>query len=242
MGGGNPLGDVSQLPEPRSFTDGWNLPREPDLVIPVSPKPFKVPAKGVIPYQHFTYKVKFDEDKWIKAAEVRPGNRSVVHHVLVFDRPAGSNQGIMPHRSFLVGFVPGARSTPFPEGMAKRLPAGSELIFQVHYTAVGTEQYDQSELGLVFVDDPSELTHEIQTTSVVDFLFQIPPGADDYPSTAQLQTPLPECELLALNPHMHAAASRSGLPPSSPMGESRFCWMFPITTSIGRPTTNWSSD
>jgi len=200
---GNPLGELSQLPEPLVYTQGWQLPREPDLVIPVSSEPFKVPAKGVVQYQHFTYKLDLKEDKWVKAAEVRPGNRAVVHHVLVFDRPKGSQGGIMPHRSFLVGFVPGARVSPYPDGMAKRLPAGSELVFQVHYTPIGTEQLDQSQLGLVFVDDPSTLTHEVQTTSVVDFLFQIPPGADNHASTAELQTPLPECELLALNPHMH---------------------------------------
>lgn len=200
---GNPLGDTSQLPEPLVFTDGWQLPREPDFVIPVSSKPFKVPAKGIVQYQHFTCSLPFDEDKWIKAAEVKPGNRAVVHHVLVFDRPKNSQGGIMPHRSFLVGYVPGTRVAPLPDGMAKRLPAGSELVFQVHYTSVGTEQLDQSELGLVFVDDPSKITHEVQTTSVVDFLFQIPPGDANYASIAELQAPLPECELLAMTPHMH---------------------------------------
>ncbi len=200
---GAPLGDVSQLPEPKNFTLGWQLPREPDLIIPVSPKPVKVPAKGVVDYKHFTHKLKFDEDKWIQAAEIRPGNRAVVHHVLVFDRPAGSREDIMPHRSFFAGFVPGAPVPPLPEGMAKRLPAGSELVFQVHYTPIGTEVMDQSQLGLIFVDDPSKLTHEIQTTSVVDFLLQIPPGDASYPSTADLQRPLPECELLSLSPHMH---------------------------------------
>lgn len=200
---GNPLGDTGLLPEPLTFTEGWQLPREPDLVLPISPKPFRVPAKGVIQYQHFTVKTGFTEDKWIKAAEVKPGNKAVVHHVLVFDRPQGSRGGVMPHRSFLVGFVPGARVTPYPDGMAKRLPAGSELVFQVHYTAIGSEQFDQSEIGFVFVDDPSELTHEVQTSSVVDFMFNIPPYEPNNPSTAQLQIPLPECELLALNPHMH---------------------------------------
>lgn len=200
---GNPLGDPSEQPEPLVYTDGWSLPRAPDVIIPVSSKPFTVPAKGVVQYQHFTHKLDFKEDKWIKAAEVKPGNRAVVHHVLVFDRPRGSQGGVMPHRSFLVGYVPGSRVSPLPDGMAKRLPAGSELVFQVHYTSIGSEQLDQSHLGLVFVDDPSTLTHEVQTTSVVDFLFQIPPGDPNYASTAELPTPLPDCELLSMTPHMH---------------------------------------
>lgn len=201
--GGAPLGDIAELPEPRTYTVGWQLPREPDLVIPISKKPFKVPAKGVVQYQHFTVPLDLKEDKWIKAAEVKAGNRAVVHHVLVFDRPKGSQGGIMPHRSFLAGYVPGTRVVPFPAGMAKRLPAGTELVFQVHYTPIGTEQLDQSELGIVFEDDPASLTHEVQTTSVVDFMFQIPPGAENHASTAELPTPLPDCELLAMTPHMH---------------------------------------
>lgn len=233
---GNPLGDPEQLPEPLSFTEGWQLPREPDLVIPISPEPFKVPAKGVVQYQHFTYKLEFEEDKWIKAAEVKPGNRAVVHHVLVFDRPKGTQGRLMPHRSFLVGFVPGTRVSPFPDGMAKRLPAGSELVFQVHYTPIGTEQLDQSHLGLVFVDDPSELTHEVQTTSVVDFLFNIPPFEPNHPSTATLQTPLPDCELLALSPHMHLRGKSFRFTAIYPDGQRQ------ILLDVPNYDFNWQTD
>ncbi|MBX3420745.1 MAG: redoxin domain-containing protein [Pirellulaceae bacterium] len=233
---GTPLGNVEQLPEPIAYVDGWQLPREPDLVIPVSSKPFKVPAKGAIQYQHFSYKTDLKEDKWIKAAEVRPGNRAVVHHVLVFDRPAGSEGGIMPHRSFLVGYVPGGRVAPFPDGMAKRLPAGSELIFQVHYTSIGTEQLDQSHMGLVFEDDPSKLTHEVQTTSVVDLLLQIPPGDGNYTSSAALPTPLPDCELLALNPHMHLRGKSYRYTATFPDGRKE------ILLDVPNYDFNWQTD
>lgn len=200
---GAPLGDVAMLPEPAVFAEGWQLPREPDLIIPVSPQPFKVPATGVVQYQYFKYELDFDEDKWIKAAEIKPGNRSVVHHILVFDRPKGSDGNIQAQRGFLLGYVPGTRSEPYPAGMAKRLPAGSELIFQVHYTPVGTEQLDQSQLGIIFADPDEVLTHEIQTSSVYDARFRIPPGASDYPVSAKLPQPLPACQLLSMSPHMH---------------------------------------
>lgn len=233
---GNPLGDIAQLPEPVKYTVGWQLPREPDVIIPVSPKPFKVKAKGTIEYQHFTHKLQFTEDKWIKAAEVKPGNRAVVHHVLVFDRPAGGRGDIMPHRSFLVGYVPGGRFDPFPPGMAKRLPAGSELVFQVHYTSIGTEQWDQSQLGLVFEDNPSQLTHEVQTTSVVDFLFSIPPGAESHPSTAQLPRPLPDCELLSLTPHMHVRGKSFRYTATFPDGRKQ------ILLDVPNYDFNWQTD
>ncbi len=202
--GGVPLGDVSQMPEPPKFVSGWtSLPREPDFVVAMSEEPVQVPAEGVIPYKHFTVKLPFTEDKWIKALQIKPGNAAVVHHVLIFDRPSGTRGGIMPHRSFLAGFVPGTRTAPFPDGMAKRLPAGSELVFQIHYTAIGTEQTDQTLLGIVFEDDPNSLTHEIQCSSVVDPFIRIPPGENNYTSTADLPKPLPECEILSVNPHMH---------------------------------------
>ncbi|MFO0940268.1 MAG: redoxin domain-containing protein [Pirellulales bacterium] len=200
---GTPLGDISQLPEPLKFADGWQLPQEPDVVIPVSSEPFTIPAKGAVRYQYFQQALSFEEDKWIKAMEVKPGNRGVVHHILVFDRIKGTDGNIQGHRSFFAGYVPGTRAKPFAEGMAKRLPAGSELIFQVHYTTVGTEQVDQSHIGLVFEKDPSKLTHEIQTSSVFDARFRIPPKTSDYSVKAELDKPLPACDLLALSPHMH---------------------------------------
>jgi peroxiredoxin len=200
---GTPRGDDKQLPPSLVFAEGWQLPYKPDLVVPVSSGPFKVPAKGAVNYQYFTQSVSFPEDKWIKAIEIVPGNRAVVHHILVFDRVKGSEGNIQGHRSFFAGYVPGTRVEPFPEGMAKRLPANSELVFQVHYTPVGTEQTDQSFIGMSFVEDPTTLTHEIQTSSVFEARFQIPPRAAKHEVNAKLEKPLPACDLLSLSPHMH---------------------------------------
>jgi peroxiredoxin len=233
---GTPRGDASQLPSPRTFVEGWQLPQEPDLVIPVSDTPFKVPAKGAVRYQYFKQTVSFDEDKWITAMEIKPGNRAVVHHVLVFDRPKGSDGGVEGHRSFFTGYVPGTRVQPFPEGMAKRLPAGSELVFQVHYTPIGTAQEDQSHLGLVFAKDSSKLTHEIQTTSVFEPRFRIPPNDANHQVNATSEQPLPACDLLSMSPHMHVRGKSFRYTALFPDGKKQ------VLLDVPEYDFNWQTD
>lgn len=199
---GAPEGDPADLPEAPQYTSGWQLPREPDMVVPVSPEPFDVPASGAVRYQYFRADPGIDEDKWLEAAELMPGNRAVVHHILCFVRPKGTQGGVHGDRGFLVGYVPGARVQPEPPGMAKRIPAGSELIFQVHYTPIGTPQTDQSHLGLVFTD-AEKITHEIMTSSAVQTRFEIPPHAPAHEVTAVTPEQLPEGVLLGFSPHMH---------------------------------------
>src|SRR5207244_8567126 len=125
---------------------------QPDLVVRMS-RPFKVPAEGTVPYQFIAIDPGFTEDKWIQAAEVKPGCRSVVHHILVFVQPPGKS-GTDRHGGFITNWlaatVPGARPHIYPPGMAKFIPAGSRLMLQIHYTPNGAPQEDQSCVGLVF--------------------------------------------------------------------------------------------
>ena len=79
---GAPQGDLADLPEPREFVDGWQIGK-PDVVFPMSKRPYRVPATGTVPYQYFEVDTNFKEDKWVSQAEIRIGNRSVVHHVIV---------------------------------------------------------------------------------------------------------------------------------------------------------------
>jgi peroxiredoxin len=200
---GAPQGDPSHTPAPLEFTNGWLLAKTPDIVLPMRDKPFSVPAKGEVKYQYFLADLKNETDLWVNGMELIPGNREVVHHILVFTREKGSrNQALHGERSFLAGYVPGTRAAMMPDGHAKRIPANSELIFQVHYTPNGTPQEDMSKIGLV-VADPSTITHEIVTTSAVNTGFRIPPGEANYRTTAMLPERLPECELLSFSPHMH---------------------------------------
>ncbi len=197
-------GDVSKEPAPLTFVAGWQLPREPDLVVPMSDKPFNVPARGEVQYQYFVADPKLTQDTWINGMEIVAGNRAIVHHILVFVREKGTNQrgGLGAERGFLVGYVPGTRAEAMPEGMAKRIPANSELVFQIHYTPNGTAQTDLSKVGFL-IADAKTITHEIQTTSSVQPNFRIPPNDGNYAVSAMQPEELPNCDLLSMSPHMH---------------------------------------
>ena len=113
---------------------------KPDQVLYMRDKPFDVPATGVVDYQMFMVDPGWKEDKWITAIEPRPGNPSVVHHILLFVIPPDGNvnAGLGSGNDFLGAFAPGLRPEPLPTGMARFVPAGSKLIFQMHYTPNGS--------------------------------------------------------------------------------------------------------
>jgi peroxiredoxin len=201
---GCPEGDPSLLPEPIDYVDGWQMERAPDEVIAMRETPFTVPAtagKEGVPYQYFTVKTDFEEERWVRAAEVRPGNKSVVHHIIVYATPSGERS--RKQWIFLTAYVPGLRYEPFPPGAAKRIPAGATLIFEMHYTPIGSPQEDVSSLGLVFAD-PAEVTHEVLTADITNHEFQIPPHAPDHGVTVTSR-PIPrdDAKLWSLAPHMH---------------------------------------
>jgi hypothetical protein len=104
-GNGAPQGDPKDLPAPPNFTEGWEI-GTPDAVISM-PAAYDVAASGTINYQYFTVPTNFTSDKWVQAIEVRPGTRSVVHHVLVFCR----EQGAAPRPP---AFVPANPGSPAP--------------------------------------------------------------------------------------------------------------------------------
>ncbi len=200
---GAPQGDTAELPEPAEFAEGWSLPQEPDDVVYMTEQPYKVQAEGAVEYQYFVVDPGWDEDRWFKAAEVRPTNTAVVHHVLIFARVPGqrdqTNGGL---EGFLASYVPGLRAQPFPKGMAKRIPAGSQLVFQVHYTPIGTEQLDRSMVGFVWAK-PDEIEREVVTTSAFKRGLRIPAHASDHEADATSR-PMPEdALLLGFMPHMH---------------------------------------
>lgn len=202
---GAPRGEASERPPaPPKAVAGWQLPRAPDLVVPMSERAYRVAAEGEIKYQYFRADPKLTEDKWIAAAEVVPGNRAVVHHVLIFASQGKGDRDLDGGgtRGFLVGYVPGMRAAPYPAGMAKRLPKGSQLIFQVHYTPNGAEQSDLSKVGFVFAD-PKEVRREVRTVSAVTTRLNIPPGASDHVVEARSIAAPIELELLGMMPHMH---------------------------------------
>jgi peroxiredoxin len=201
---GAPEGDPKDLPPPPTFTDGWQLPKPPDKVVAMDTRPYKVPAEGAVRYQYFAADPGFTEDKWLQAVEVRPGSRAVVHHILVF-AVSGLSRNLPDEggrQGFLAAYVPGLRPLPYPPGFAKRVPAKSRLLFQVHYTPNGTEQTDLSQIGFVFAD-PATVTHEVKTVSAASRRLAIPPGDADHVVEATSRPLAAGTQLVALMPHMH---------------------------------------
>ena len=148
---------------------------KPDMVFEL-PTPFEVPARGVIDYQHVIVPTNFTEDRWIQAAEIRPTKREVVHHLIAFVRepkskwfrgqPAGAfftapkvstdeetEAGALPS-DFLVGYAPGQPAEILEPGQGKLIKAGSDIVFQMHYTPHGHARTDRTRLGLVFAKQP----------------------------------------------------------------------------------------
>jgi peroxiredoxin len=197
---GAPEGDAKDLPPPPPLLEGWRI--KPDMVVTM-PKPFQVPAKGTVAYQYFAVDPGFKEDKWVRASEGRPGSRSVVHHLLVFVQRPGTRP--RSGRDFLTNIlavgVPGMPPMILRDGEAKLVPAGSKLIFQVHYTPNGTAQTDRSSVGLVFAD-PKSVRKEVRSNFAADFQLHIPPGAANHPVEADYRFGQ-DTLLYSLFPHMH---------------------------------------
>ncbi len=198
---GLPQGDPRQLPAAVKYDEGWQIGK-PDAVFSM-PEPFHVPAKGLVPYQYFYLDPKFEEDVWVRASEVRPGNRSVVHHIFLFFLPPGQHEPRAedPLYNAVAAYAPGVPAGVGQEGFSRRIPAGSKLAFQVHYTPNGSEQVDVSEVGLVFAE-PDDVDKEIKVQAALNLDFRIPPGAPDYRIEAGYQF-TQDTFVHSLNPHMH---------------------------------------
>jgi peroxiredoxin len=200
IAGGSQRGLESDLPAPRQWVEGWNLPRPPDLIVNMRSRPFTVPKQGVVEYQYFVADPGLTEDTWVTAAEVIPGARSVVHHAIVFVRPpdGADFRGV----GWLSAYVPGQRVQELPPGRARKVAAGSKFVFQMHYTPNGVEQSDVSKVGLLFAQ-PEQVTHEVLTLMAIDHEFEIPPGESNFSVRARTPWIPAEAELLAITPHMH---------------------------------------
>ncbi len=222
---GAPAGDEKDAPAPRRFTEGWNIAR-PDAVIAMT-QPFRVPATGEVDYQYIVLPTGFTGDKWVQAAEMRPSARGVVHHIVVFVRPPestwlrGEAQPGVPYvpprknpdgslRSDINGnnlanemltiYTPGMVPDIWPAGVAKKIPAGSDLVFQIHYTTNGKAVGDQGKIGLVFAKEPP--ARRALTLPAANLGFRIPPGEANYRVDAKMMFPN-GAEVLSFFPHMH---------------------------------------
>jgi hypothetical protein len=241
--GGAKEGLAKDLPPNPQFPEGWQIGK-PDVVITL-PNPFHVPAEGVIPYKFFSVPTNFTEDKYVQFAEIRQGNRRMVHHVIIDVRApeAGvtAKAGEIdpnertPSRSNdsdgrLVGWAPGEAPLILKPGQAKLVRKGSSLIFQVHYTTYGEAGSDQTSVGLIFSKTPVE--KRVITTGAAQPNLAIPAGDPNYEASAEFVFK-EDSHIDSLHPHMHFRGKDFSYRLVYPDGTSK------VLLSVPRYDFNW---
>ena len=223
---GAPEGDAHEALAPRQWAVGWNIP-QPDLVVKM-PRAVDIPSSGEIAYTYEVVPTHFAQDRWVQMSEFRPGSPAHVHHAVVYIRPPDSQwlrhapvgapftastlsdpveqrEAHETTSDLLLVYAPGSSPERWPDGMAKFVPAGSDLVFQMHYTTNGSTDEDQTSIGLVFAKAPPR--QRVITLQLNNHALIIPPGADDF--RVEVQGTLPnDAMLLSLFPHMHLRGKR----------------------------------
>ena len=255
---GAPQGDPNNLPPKPTYAEGWTI-GQPDAVLTMSTD-YAVPATGEVEYQYFEVPTNFTEDKWVQAIEIRPGNRSVVHHILVYARspnmtmrtqafrqinipgPLPPNmmqpnpeerQRAMRRGPLMAQTAPGTDPTVFPLGSALMVKAGTVLTFQIHYTTSGQPATDRSRIGFIFAKEPP--TTEVRTAAMMNPRFMIPAGADSHPVESGLEF-LEDVTIYNLTPHTHLRGIRWQHKVTYPDGRTE------IVLSVPKYDFNWQTD
>jgi hypothetical protein len=249
--GGALEGNPKDAPAPLHFQDGWNI--KPDLVISM-PKAFEIQAKGTINYKYIRVKGNFTQDMWVTAAEMRAGARKNVHHGKVWVLPPGSHW--MEHAEYgvpyehetqaeIIGrnspadgndilgkFNPGLGWQSFDMGgSAKFIPKGSDLVFEMHYTANGEPTSDVSDVGIVFAKEAPETRYYFATAPSASNLV-IPPGDSNAEVVSEVTVNADNVRLAYVQPHMHLRGKDYELRLAYPSGEAE-------TVFKGKWDFNW---
>jgi hypothetical protein len=234
---GGPEGDAKDAPPPLKFPEGWQI--KPDMIIEM-PKPFHVKATGTINYQNIKVHVNFPEDTWVVAAEMRAGNPKVVHHMRAIVTPPGATwmghavygeayeegseamTGAKEGTDLLGKYNPGLGAQRFDvDNSAKFVPKGSDIVFNIHYTAVGTEQDDLSKVGLVFAKNPPKRRYWMSPGTPAAFNLVIPPGDGNAEVVSEVTVGVDNAELVYIQPHMHLRGKDYELRAIYPTGETQ---------------------
>jgi hypothetical protein len=223
---GMPEGDPRDAPPERQWSEVWNI-HQPDLILQM-PRPVALPADGEVEYTYEIVPTGFRENRWVREAEILPALRGNVHHAVIYIRPPDSNWlrhapvGIPFTASMLTAeaerrgahwtdsdillvYAPGSSPDEWPGTMAKLIPAGSDLVFQMHYTTNGKAGRDQTRIGLNFSKETPK--QRVLTLQLTNDHFVIPPGAPDYRVEARGTLPN-DTMLLSFFPHMHLRGKR----------------------------------
>jgi hypothetical protein len=200
-------GREADAPARKTWPEGWNIGTSngtshhgPDAVIEM-PRAFPVPAKGAVEYQYFVVPTGFKEDRWVQSVEVRPSSRKAVHHAVVYLREPGDTWTRGPTKAdILAVYAPGSAPEVYPAGMAKLVKAGSDVVFEIHYTPSGTAVEDRTKVGMIFA--AAAPAKRVLTLQMDNEKFVIPAGERE--SRVSVWGTLPnDALLLGFFPHMH---------------------------------------
>ena len=221
-----PAGNSADAPPPRHWVEGWNIP-QPDVTVKMA-KPVTIPARGDVEYTYEIVPAGFAQDRWVQMSEIRPEARAHVHHAVVYIRPPDSQwlrsapigkpftapdltsaqdrrDALSTTSDILLVYAPGSSPDNWPDGMAKLVPAGSDLVFQMHYTTNGRPARDQTSIGMVFAKQPPK--QRVLSLQLTDTDFVIPPGVSD--ARVEVHGTMPnDALLLSFFPHMHLRGKR----------------------------------
>ena len=195
-----PLGDAAEAPAKRLYPAEWSIGK-PDLVVQLS-KAYDIKATGFMPYAHDVVETELKEDRWVSAYEILPSERDVVHHVIVRVHEKGSEvrKADEGREGYWAIYVPGNGACVYPEGFARKIPAGAKVSFQIHYTPSGKAKKERLKMGLVFAKQPP--THEVRTAPLANPRLSIPPGAARHVETHSQRVPF-DMPIMGFMPHMH---------------------------------------
>jgi mono/diheme cytochrome c family protein len=258
---GAPEGNPADMPKPPVFADGWQI-GQPDTVWSML-EDYPIPASGTIEYKNFEVPTNLTEDRWAQAIEIRPGNRSVVHHVIVYlidpkasrgaqafspapgmrrpadapktERGAEANDRPMQHQptGWLGGFAPGQSVRVYQPGTALRVPAGATLIIQEHYTANGAAASDRTRIGVTWAKQAPKT--EVNVATLQNANFVLPAGASDTRVDAEM-TLNQDMTIWSLLPHTHMRGKKWEVTAIYPDGRSE------VILNVPKYDFNWQTD
>jgi hypothetical protein len=193
---GAPKGDPKDMPKPPSFTEGWQL-GEPDLIVDLPE--MQIPATGRDYFPTPTVALNLTEDRWVRAVEIRPSNREVTHHSVIFSTSANAFNGNGLFDVLAVWSV-GTAPTVYPEGTGRWVRKGQTLRTNLHYHPNGKPQVDRTRVGFYFGN--GELKKEVVAALAGTFNFSIPPEAQNYEMRGAYIVDQ-DINVVSLFPHMH---------------------------------------
>lgn len=230
--GGAPEGNPAELPALPKFTDGWSL-GEPDLIVKM-PEAYTLKAEGRDVFRCFVVALGLTEDKYVTAAEFRPSNRKIVHHVLFFLDNSGQarrldeqDPGPGYSRAGGVGFIPtgglggwspGVTPRHLPGGVARPVKAGADLILQVHFHPSGKVEQEQASVGIYFSKEAKPRT--LQSFMHLSGPINIKPGDSHYTVDGSFVTP-GNVTLIGVTPHAHLVCKEIKVDATFPSGEQK---------------------